>query len=194
VSAVVGRAVDAETQARLDAFGALLIEVAIPRGFVSEEDRGRLVERHILDSARATRAFAETDRAAVDIGSGAGLPGIPLAILLPLVAVTLVEPRPARAAFLELAVERLGLTNVSVVVARAEDLPAGTTDVATARAFAPLERSWELARPLLREGGKLVYFAGRDAETPPSLPGAGSIACLETPVLATSGRLIIIAR
>ena len=193
-SAVVGRELDQAAQNRLDAFRALLAEIAVPRGLVSEQDRDRLLERHILDSARAAGAFVATDRVAADLGSGAGLPGIPLAVLEPLVAFTLVEPRPARAAFIELAVERLELANVSVVIGRAEDLPRGTVDVATARALAPLKRSWELAGPLLREGGRLVYFAGHSAEPPSHLAGARSISRLETPVLATSGPLIIIGR
>ncbi len=96
----------------------------------------------------------------MDIGTGAGLPGIPVAIAEPQRQVYLVEPVAKRAAFLELAVERLGLENVDVLVQRAEDV-SKQVDVCFARAVAPPVKAWELTAPLLRPGGRLLYFAGR---------------------------------
>jgi 16S rRNA (guanine527-N7)-methyltransferase len=150
---------------RLTSFGVLLRERAIPLGLVAEGDRDRVWERHIEDCLRATAAFRNEDRVAYDLGSGAGLPGIVLACALPDRRFRLIEPRRRAAAFLELTVERLYLENVEVVMARVEDL-SEPADVATARAFAPFERAWPAAFPLLRPGGRLVYFAGEGLEEP----------------------------
>lgn len=177
----------------------LLLERAVPLGLVGERDAGRLYERHVLDSLAAAAAFEPSDRLAYDLGSGAGLPGLVLAIALPGCRFVLVEPRRRRAGFLELAAERLGLGNVSVAVARAEDLGEGEGDVVTARAFAPLERSWRAAFRLLRPGGRLVYFAGRGLRDP--LAAAASVAAPEPPgeisllrVLESAPPLVIMAR
>jgi 16S rRNA (guanine527-N7)-methyltransferase len=140
-------------------FEALLRDRALPLGLVSERDAAVLHERHILDSVRAAPVFRPDDLQALDLGSGAGLPGIVLAIALPRCRFVLVEPRRKRAGFLELAKERLGLTNVEVAIARAEDLEV-VADVATARAFAQPAKAWAVGYPLLRPGGRLVYFAG----------------------------------
>ncbi len=101
-------------------FELLLLDKAIPLGFVAEGDRTTIRERHILDSLRAVLALEGSDTNALDLGSGAGLPGIVVAIARPSLRVGLVEARGRRAAFPELAVERLGLPN-AVVLAR----PAG---------------------------------------------------------------------
>jgi len=146
--------------ARLHAFERLLVERAVPLGLLSDRDRCRVWERHVLDSTRAARCIGDTVRSVVDVGSGAGLPGIPLAIIQPEITVTLVEAARRRAAFLELAVERLVLRNVTVVPRRAQDA-AIRAEVAVARAVADPAQSWELAKPLLEAGGYLVYFAGR---------------------------------
>ena len=95
----------------------------------------------------------------VDLGSGAGLPGIPLAIALPSVRLVLVEARTRRGAFLEMAVDELGLANVTVHVGRIQDLDE-QADVCLARAFGPPLTSWRAAERVLRPGGHLVYFAG----------------------------------
>ena len=127
---------------------------------MSEGDREGIVERHIVDSLRAAKLFGPSDRLAVDVGSGAGLPGLVLAIALPRTRFRLIEPKKRAAGFLELAVDRLGLDNVDVITQRVEDV-AAESDVATARAFAPVDRSWEAACRLLRPGGRLIYFAGQ---------------------------------
>ena len=146
-------------------YADLLVQRAIPTGLVAEADRDRVWERHIEDCLRATAAFRPEDRVAYDLGSGAGLPGIVLACALPDRRFRLVEPRRRAAAFLELAVERLRLENVEVLITRAEELEE-PADVATARAFAPLDRAWSAAHRLLRPGGRLVYFAGGGMRDP----------------------------
>ncbi|MFM7717878.1 MAG: 16S rRNA (guanine(527)-N(7))-methyltransferase RsmG [Actinomycetota bacterium] len=170
-------------------FEDLLRDRAVPLGLVAEGDAGRIRERHVLDCLRAAGAVGPEDRSGYDLGSGAGLPGLVVAIARPMFHVKLVEVRPKRAAFLELAVERLGLPNASVVVGRVEDL-AGPVDLCFARAYAPAEVSWRQAEPLLGPGGRLVYFAGEGAEV--LVPGA-RIELLGSG-LAGCGPLAIISR
>lgn len=169
----------------------LLRTVAVPRGLVGEKDAGRILERHVADSLRAAVLFGPADAAAYDLGSGAGLPGLVLAVALPEVRFGLVEPARRRVAFLEMAIAELGLPNVEVLPVRAEELR-DPVDVCLARALGPLERSWALARPLLRSGGRLVYFAGAAFAPPTSVPGAAGLRLVRAEVLATSGPLVII--
>ena len=99
----------------------------------------------------------------VDIGSGAGIPALPLAIALPSAKVTALAPMPERPHFVERTAARCGLSNVSVVAARAEAWADGLDrfGVVTARALAPLAVVAEYAAPLLRMGGVLVAWRGR---------------------------------
>jgi 16S rRNA (guanine527-N7)-methyltransferase len=143
----------------LERFEELLRSRGVRLGLISESDQGRIRERHIEDSLRALSCIGAGDRDVVDLGSGAGLPGIPLAVAAPDRRFTLVESLRRRGAFLELAVQELALANVSVVVGRAEDLVI-EADVCMARAFAPPLASWAIAQRLLRPTGRLVYFAG----------------------------------
>jgi 16S rRNA (guanine527-N7)-methyltransferase len=173
-------------------------------GLVSPRDLGdyaALRYRHTIDSLRAVRAFGGDERLAADLGSGAGFPGIPLAISMPDCRFVLCEPRRRRVGFLELAQERLGLGNVEVFPGRAEDLPERTFDLCTARAFGSLGRSWRAAYPALSPGGRLVYFGGRSCADGRDLeaaarrlpgPHPGSVSSLR--VLATSPPLVIMAR
>ena len=165
---LVGVRLEVAQVERLERFGRLLAERAVPLGMVGRGDAGRLVERHILDCLRAIPPLREAEaRSVADLGSGAGLPGVVIAIALPGVGVVLAEARSKRAAFLEMAAVELGLANVAVHASRVEALP-GPFDACTARAFAPPDRAWALARPLLRPGGHLLLFAGRSwsAERP----------------------------
>lgn len=150
----------AEQAAKLQAFEELLHTVAIPRSFVGSADASRVRQRHIDDSLRARNCLDESVEDVFDIGSGAGLPGVPIAIVEPSLRMTLIEPLRKRAAFLELVVERLDLGNVQILVKRAEDVP-DRADACLARGVASASRSWALAEPLLQPGGRLVYFAGR---------------------------------
>ena len=177
---------------QLRRFEDLLVDRAVPLGAISRSDSARIRERHTLDSLRAVPLVEDVDQAA-DLGSGAGLPGVVVAIALPRVRMLLIERRPQRAAFLELAVEDLGLSNAAVVAGRVEDV-AGDVDVALARAFAPLDEAWARALGILRPGGRLVYFSGAGSPTPE--PPAGSVikSVLRTPVLESSGALVIMTR
>src|SRR5207249_4599892 len=87
-------------------------------------------------------------------GARPGLPGIVLALAVPELQVGLVESQRRRVAFLELAVESLELRNADVLPRRAEELEPGSADLCTARAFAPPERAWQVAEPLLAPGGR----------------------------------------
>jgi 16S rRNA (guanine527-N7)-methyltransferase len=161
---------------QLEAFAELLLERAVPLGMIARADADRIGDRHILDSLRAAPFLQESDAGeVVDLGSGAGLPGVPLAIAVSEVRFTLAESRSRRAAFLELAVERLGLGNVTIHPDRVESLPPRAFDVATARAFAAPASAWGSAARVLRPGGSMVLFAGAREPLPTDLPGAAGV-------------------
>jgi 16S rRNA (guanine527-N7)-methyltransferase len=182
-----------EASSGLGRFEEALRERAIPAGLVAAADAGRLRERHILDSLRAVRAVRAGDTRALDLGSGAGLPGVVVALACPSLHVVLVEPRRARAAFLELAVEQLSLSNASILAMRIQDVDE-QADLCFSRAFAPMPDAWRAAAPRLRAGGRLVYFAGAGA-VPPELPSdAAAVEVLESPLLESSGPLFIMTR
>ncbi len=159
----------------LTRYEAILRERGIPLGLVAASDRNRLVERHIRDSLRALPALSEAPGAAADLGSGAGLPGIPVAIARPDLEVTLVESRARRAGFLEWAVGELGLPNARVVHARIERIEE-LFALCMARALAAAPTAWALSQRLLQPGGSLVYFAGSswNAEEATRLSEAGA--------------------
>ena len=178
---------------RLEAFEQILTSRGPEVGVVSAADVPRVMERHVLDSARAAAVLPEAG-VAYDLGSGGGLPGIPVAILRQDMQVVLVERRSRRAGFLEWAVQELGIMNARVQAERIESLPHGSADACLARAFAPLEESWAAARPLLRTGGTLVYFAGLSVHVPTGLPGASGVRTQAAEMLDSSGPLVIITR
>ena len=142
----------------LSAYVRLLSRIAVPRGMIALSDAGRLWERHVLDGLRGAPELASVASVA-DLGSGAGIPGLPLAIALPTARFTLLEPRRGRIAFLEAVVDELRLGNVGVVGARAEDV-SDRFQACVARAFSSPISTWEAAEPLLAPGGVLVYWAG----------------------------------
>ena len=120
--------------------------------------------KHVLDSIWPWRRFGAA-RHVVDAGSGAGFPGIPLAILLPDTRFTLSESIGKKARFVESAVAELRLANVDVTARRAEDvLRDRRADIVTARAVAPLARAIPLFAPAIRLGTRALLYKGRDAE------------------------------
>jgi 16S rRNA (guanine527-N7)-methyltransferase len=121
-----------------------------------------LWSRHVLNCA-AVAPLVPVGANVVDVGSGAGLPGVVLALARTDLRVTLVEPLLRRVSWLQDVVDDLGLASVTVVRARAEELPGQAFDVATARAVAPLDRLAGWCLPLLREGGFLLAVKGRSA-------------------------------
>lgn len=143
-----------------------LSDAAMTRGLIGPRETPRLWDRHILNCAVIGECFGESERI-VDIGSGAGLPGIPVAIARPDLAVTLVEPLLRRTTFLEEVVDALGLSNVTVVRGRAEEKTViaehGEADAVTSRAVAPLDRLVGWSAPLIRIGGRLVAMKGSSA-------------------------------
>lgn len=141
-------------------FAGLLADQGVVRGLIGPREVPRLWERHLLNCALLGRAIPESLDVA-DIGSGAGLPGLVLALSRPDLEVTLVEPLLRRTVFLVEAVDVLELTNVEVVRARAEELH-GVREfsVVTSRAVAPLARLLGWSMPLVRQGGSLVAMKG----------------------------------
>ena len=146
-----------------EAYVALLADTGISHGLIGPREAPRLWDRHVLNSAVVQPVFAEGARVA-DIGSGAGLPGIPLAIARPDLQMVLVEPLQRRTIWLTSTIQALGLTNVEVHRGRAESLwGAERFRHVTARAVA---RTGELARitlPLLAAGGSLQALKGESA-------------------------------
>jgi 16S rRNA (guanine527-N7)-methyltransferase len=160
--AVVERLFGANTAA-IYRYVDLLTSAGIERGLLGPREAARVWERHILNCAVIAPAFGDA-RTVCDLGSGAGLPGIVLAVARPDLRLTLLEPLLRRATFLEEVVMDLALANVDVVRARAEDAGGRVrVDVVTARAVAPLERLARWALPLLLPGGELVAIKGRGA-------------------------------
>ena len=172
-------------------YEALLRTTAVPRGMISAADADRRHERHVLDGLRGVAWLQDATRIC-DLGSGAGLPGIPIAVAEPGLEVTLSEPRRQRAAFLELVVERLGLGNVVVHADSAQELPPGRFDVCLARGFADAAGTWDVARPLLVPTGRLLYWAGRSFE-PGDAPEGVRVQVADAP-LESGGPIAIMTR
>jgi 16S rRNA (guanine527-N7)-methyltransferase len=122
----------------------------------------RLWDRHLLNCAVVAELIRPSCRTLVDIGSGAGLPGLVLALLRPDLDVILLEPMERRCRFLAESAAELGVANASVLRGRAEDTKL-RADVATARAVAPLGRLAELAVGLVRPGGMVLAIKGQMA-------------------------------
>ncbi|MGQ7295785.1 16S rRNA (guanine(527)-N(7))-methyltransferase RsmG [Quadrisphaera sp. KR29] len=146
-----------------------LATTAVERGLVGPREVPRLWERHVLNCAVVGELLPPA-ALVVDVGSGAGLPGLCLALARPDATVVLVEPLERRATWLSEVVEDLGLVRrVRVVRARAEEVAPGrpgalpAADVVTARAVAPLERLAGWCLPLARRGGVLLALKGRTA-------------------------------
>ena len=139
----------------------LLATEGVLRGLIGPREAPRLWERHVLNSAVLGEAVPEGS-SVCDIGTGAGLPGLVLAIARPDLAVTLVEPLLRRTTFLDEVVAELELSHVTVVRGRAEDLHGTATfDVVTSRAVAPLERLLGWSMPLVSPTGATVAMKGR---------------------------------
>lgn len=143
------------------AFTANLAAQGEERGLIGPLELPRLWTRHILNSAIAAPLFHGS---AADIGSGAGLPGLVLAIARPDVHWTLVEPMERRVAWLSEQVDELGLSNVVVLRARAEDVEPKQFDVVTARAVSALRTLLPWVAPLVRDGGEIALLKGKNAE------------------------------
>lgn len=141
----------------------ILAREGVTRGLIGPREVPRLWERHLLNCALLGDAIGP-GLDVCDIGSGAGLPGVVLALNRPDLRLTLVEPLFRRSTFLEEVIAELGLENVEVVRARAEELHGEREfSVVTSRAVAPLGRLLRWSMPLVRQGGVLVAMKGSSA-------------------------------
>ena len=159
----------------LERYAALLAAEGVEWGLLGPREVPRLWERHLLNCAAVAPLVPDGSDLA-DIGAGAGLPGLVLAITRPDLRVTLIEPLLRRARFLELAVERLDLPRVRVLRTRAESAEAraaGPFEVVTARAVAPLDRLAGWCLPLVRPGGWFLALKGTRAQA--ELDAAGAV-------------------
>jgi 16S rRNA (guanine527-N7)-methyltransferase len=151
---------------RATRFAELLTVHGVERGLIGPREVDRLWERHLLNSVAVAECVPK-GASVIDVGSGAGLPGIPLAIARPDLDLVLLEPMARRVAWLEEVVTKLELGNIQVVRGRAEEKDIrqryGDRDVATARAVAPLGKLAGWCLPLLRVGGQLVARKGLSA-------------------------------
>lgn len=147
----------------VESYVDLLAAVGVGRGLIGPHEIPRLWNRHILNCAVVAPVF-RTDATVADIGSGAGLPGLVIAMARPDLRVTLIDSVLRRTTFLAEVVERLDLS-VEVVRARAEELHGRRRfDYVTARAVAPLDRLVAWALPLCSPGGEVVALKGSSAQ------------------------------
>ena len=170
-------------------FVHLLATAGVQRGLIGPREADRLWERHLLNCLALAPAIPQ-GATVVDLGSGAGLPGLVLAIGRPDLELTLVEPLQRRITFLDEVVADLGLTGVTTFRGRAEDLHGRRRyDVVTARALAPLSRLLGWAMPLVAGDGVLLAMKGSSADRE-ILEAAGELAawgCGEPAVLELLG-------
>jgi 16S rRNA (guanine527-N7)-methyltransferase len=144
-------------------YAELLAGPGVERGFIGPRETARLWDRHLINCA-AVAELVPPGSSLIDLGSGAGLPGVVLAMLLPESGIVLLEPLARRADFLEECVRALGLGNAAVRRGRAEEVAGQlTADVVTARAVAPMQRLAALALPLVRPGGLVLAIKGAAA-------------------------------
>jgi 16S rRNA (guanine527-N7)-methyltransferase len=152
--------------ARLDLaerYAFLLATDGVVRGLIGPREAPRIWERHLLNCAAVGELISPSETV-VDVGSGAGLPGIVLAVARSDISVKLIEPLARRTAFLTEVVDALELNNVTVHRGRAEEVAGLLADVVTARAVAPLDRLAGWCLPLARIGGRLLALKGSSAD------------------------------
>lgn len=145
-----------------DRYAALLATTGVERGLLGPREVDRIWERHLLNCA-ALAPLIPSGARVIDVGSGAGLPGIVLAIARPDLRVVLVEPLLRRVGFLTEVCAVLNLSTVSVRRARAEEATDLQAPVVVARAVAPLDRLLGWCLPLVQPGGRLLAMKGRSA-------------------------------
>lgn len=157
----------------VEGFRNLLADQGVLRGLVGPREVSRLWERHVVNSA-AVVPFLPDRGVIVDVGSGAGLPGVVVAAMRPEAEVVLLEPMERRTDWLREVVATVGLTNTRVLRGRAEDqVGVIEADAVTARAVAALDKLYPWTLPLVRVGGRLVALKGDRAET--EVEGAAAV-------------------
>jgi len=165
----LGLTLDADQIARFHTYYEMLHEWNTRFNLTAVSDYSGVLTKHFLDSLSCLLALPQglTQQRVVDVGSGAGFPGLPIKIACPGVHLALVEATGKKAEFLKAVVERLGLSDVEVVNARAEEVGHAPRhreayDLAVARAVAALRVLAELCLPLVRPGGMLIAMKGED--------------------------------
>ncbi|MFH1501713.1 MAG: 16S rRNA (guanine(527)-N(7))-methyltransferase RsmG [Candidatus Eisenbacteria bacterium] len=159
ILALRGRASDDEVD-RLAEYCRLLRRVGRGRNLVSANSLERL-EEHVVDCASLLSATDVSEESVGDLGSGAGLPGIVLAVLCPAVSVSLIDARRSKVVFLRQAVRELGLRNTEIVHERLENLVGKASfDMAVSRALGSIDRTLATSLALLSPGGRLVLYKG----------------------------------
>ena len=153
---------------RLDeiaAYAHFLTTAGIERGLIGPREGERIWERHIFNCLPVTQLLPQ-GASLFDIGSGAGLPGIVIALARPDLSVTLIEPLERRVSFLTEAVEGLNLqiNNIEVIRGRAQDVKK-SADFVTARAVAPLEKLKKMSWHMVKTGGSLLAMKGESASS-----------------------------
>ncbi len=158
-----------EAMGRIERFAALLIEENQRQNLISKPSEAHIWQRHIADSAqllahvpRETIEASEGDRW-MDLGTGAGFPGIILAAILPTIEFTLVESRARRVEFLNGAVEVLSLKQCKIIGERLERIKPFPVRIITARAFAPLDKLLRLSSPFSTDATRYILPKGRSA-------------------------------
>jgi len=146
---------------RARAYAAALVRDGDELGLLGPREMPRLWSRHVLNSA-VVASLVPTGASVADVGSGAGLPGIPMAIAQPGAHFTLIEPMERRSNWLQEQVDALGLTNVTVRRARAEEV-GEAFDIVTARAVSALPKLLRMTVPLTRHGGQILALKGSKA-------------------------------
>jgi 16S rRNA (guanine527-N7)-methyltransferase len=195
--AALGLALPHGAEAKLLAYLALLDKWNRVYNLTAVRETGRMVSHHLLDSLAAVPYF-EGD-AVLDVGSGGGLPGIPLAIARPELQVTLIDSIAKKTAFLLQAKTELGLDNLTVVTGRVEDFrPQAGFDIITSRAFSDLREFATLTRHLLKPGGRWLAMKGlMPHEEIVLLPDWARVSAnigLAVPGLEASRHLIVLER
>ncbi|MET7488276.1 16S rRNA (guanine(527)-N(7))-methyltransferase RsmG [Streptomyces sp. NPDC005538] len=167
-------------------YAELLADAGVQRGLIGPREVPRLWERHLLNCAVLSEVVPD-GVTVCDVGSGAGLPGIPLALVREDIKITLLEPLLRRTNFLNEVVELLGLDHVTVVRGRAEEVMGKLqpVHVVTARAVAPLERLATWGIPLLRPYGEMLALKGDTAEEElkSAATGLSKLGAVETSIL-----------
>ena len=193
--AALGLALPQGAEERLLAYLALLDKWNRVYNLTAVRETERMVSHHLLDSLAAVPYF--TGQTVLDVGSGGGFPGIPLAIARPELQVTLIDSIAKKTAFLLQAKAELGLVNLHVVTSRVEDYrPESGFDVITSRAFSDLRAFVALTRPLLNPGGRWLAMKGlmphEEIASLPLLVKVSANHALHVPGLDASRHLIVL--
>lgn len=166
--AILRRAPSDREREQFSIYLELLIKWGSVHRLVGSTDPGWIVEHLFLDSLLFLSVLPRETRSILDFGAGAGLPGIPIAVVRPEAGITLLEARRRRASFLAASIRELGLTSARVVAARAEDMTAelgATFDAVVMRCAGRLDETLPLAAKFVKEGG-LVVAAGPPKPSP----------------------------